>query len=281
MFRTFDEILESVHARFVANIALQTAYELDPELSFSEQFSAVSVESNMLYVTAMAIFDSEQIISDKADELSALIGAAYPFVNDWYKGKFLVFQLGDVVVFDDEAQDFAYAVIDESKQIIKHVAIRKREIGGVTKLQVFVTKEDKTSLTVDELAAFEVYAKKIAAAGTHFVFISQAPDQLEIHLLITYNPELLNGNGETLADAATPVVDSVTAYLNAIKYSGKFNRTRLIDTVQPATGVLDAVLEDVYMNAEISNNQSFESPSGFFEATSINVTYTPGNADDY
>lgn len=281
MGRTFDEILAAVHERFVANITLQEKYALDPELSFSEQFSAVSVEANMLYTVAMAIFDSEQLVAAKADELTALIGAAYPFINDWYKGKFLAFQLGDVVVFDEENQDFAYETLDESKQIVKHVAIRKREIGGVTKLQVFVTKEDKEALVASELSAFEVYTQKIGAAGTHFVFVSQTPDQLEIEVLVTYDPAILNGNGVTLADAEAPVFDSITAYLNAIKYSGKFNRTRLVDTIQQATGVLDVVLGDVYMNGEINNNQSFESPSGFFEAYVIEDTYTPGNADDY
>ena len=279
--RTFKEILDAIRADWVASFVLQDSYGIDPEKTFEEQFSAVSIEAIMTYVSASAIYLHELVVNAKANELEAKIASEYPFKKDWYKRQALAFQLGDLIVFDEDSQKFGYPVADESKQIVKFVAIRERVIEGVTKLQVYVTKADKAALSAGELSAFSAYMKQIAAAGTHFQFISLAPDQLTIKITVTYNAQLIDSNGNALADGTKPVDLAITAYLDSIKYSGMFNRTRCIDAVQAASGVLDAVLGDVTMNADLVNTQLFESPSGFFQASTINVIYTAGNADDY
>lgn len=279
--RSFDEILTAIRADFVANLVLQNAYEIDPEKTFKEQFSQMSIESALTYIVASAIYLHEKIVGDKASELESKIADEYPFTKDWYKRQFLAFQLGDKLAFDDAEQKFQYPAIDASKQIVKFVAIREREVEGVTKLHVYATTSDKAALTAEQLEAFKSYAKQVGAAGTHFQFTSLNPDQLELNLVVTYNPQLLGNNGESLADGTNAVNLAIAAYLDGIRYSGMFNRTKCIDAVQNATGVLDAVLGEVKMNGETVNTQSFESPSGFFNAQTINVTYTAGNADDY
>ena len=279
--RSHTEILSAIRADFVANLALQEAYEIDAEKTFEEQFSQISVESALTYIVASAIYLHELIVNDKATELESKIASEYPFTKNWYKVQFLAFQLGDNLVFDEIEQKFQYPAIDESKQKVKFVAIREREVEGVSKLHVYVTTSDKAALTVGELDAFKAYAKQIGAAGTHFQFTSLAPDQLEINLVVTYNPQLLGNSGESLADGINTVNNAIAAYLDGIRYSGMFNRTKCIDSVQNATGILDAVLGGMKMNGDTVNTQSFESPSGFFNAQTINVTYTAGNADDY
>ena len=279
--RTFNEILDAIRASFIANLTLQTAYGFDPEQTFDEQFSTVSIEAMITYIVASAIYLHEQIVDAKATELENKIASEYPFTINWYKNRSLLYQLGDNIVFDETTQTFAYETTDESKQIVKFVALRERVIEGVTKLQVYVTKTDKSALTAGELAAFTTYLKQIGAAGTHFEFISLAPDQLTVNLTVTYNPLLISSSGESLSDGTNPVNDAVSAYLDGIRYSGMFNRSKQTDAIQNATGVLDCVLGDVKMNGDLNNSQNFESPSGFFQAQTINVTYTAGNSDDY
>lgn len=281
MARTIDQIKQAIRADFVANITLQEAYGLDPAKSFDEQFSNVSIEAIWTFIVASAIYLHELIMDKKQADIEAQIAATYPFSFAWYYDQAKAFQLGDTLQFDESTYKFTYPVVDESKQVIEHVAIRQREIAGVTKLQVFAAKANKAALSASELAAFEAYIKKIGAAGTHFEFISLNPDQLEVNLTVTYDPQLVDSSGALIADGTKPVDDAVATYLDTIKYSGKFNRTRLIDSVQAAAGVFDAVLGDVNMNGDLTNTQQFESPSGFFQAQTINVTYTPGNADDY
>ena len=148
-------------------------------------------------------------------------------------------------------------------------------------MQIYAAKTGKAALSAPELAAFQSYIKQIGAAGTHFQFISLGPDQLQITLNVTYNPQIISGTGEMHDSGAKTVDSAITDYLNNIKYSGRFNRSGLIDAVQNAQGVLDAVLGVVKMNGDTIDTQSFESPSGFYNASAINVTYTAGDIDDY
>lgn len=281
MARTFDEILDSIRTRYKNNLTMQEKYGFDPDKTWDEQVSAVSFESQLTYVIASAFEELEQHVDEAKQEISDMIAANHQMVTDWAKRQFLAFQYGDTLVFDEELKKFVYPVIDESKQIIKHVALRNSIVNNVTTLQVFVAKENKVALTADELAAFELYAKTIFVPGTHFEFISLAPNQLEVNVAIIYNPQLLDGNGLLLSDGSNPVEQAVTAYLDGIRYSGKFNRTRQTDAMQLATGVLDVVLGDVKIDTSLNNAQSFDSPSGFFALNNIVPTYTPGSPDDY
>ncbi len=279
--RTLEEIKQAIRADFVANITLAESYGLDQDKTFDEQFSTVSLEAILTYIVASAIYLHELIINSKQTELETQIGAAYPFSAQWYHDQARLFQFGDELEFDLSTYKFGYTETDESKKIVQFVAIRQRELAGVTKLQVFAAKAAKAALEAAELAAFTSYIKEIGAAGTHFDFVSLDPDQLELNLIVTYNPQLVDGLGQLITDGSAPVNAAITSYLDNIKYSGKFNRSRLVDAVQAATGVLDVVLGNVSMNGDLTNTQSFESPSGFFQAETINVTYTAGDSNDY
>lgn len=276
MRRTLTDILSAIRADFVANLTMQEKYGLDPAKTFDEQFSKASWEAIQTYIQASAIWLYENIIADKADEIEAQIGAKYPFSVPWYHTAALAFQLGDQLVFDENTYQFSYPIVDESKQIVKYNQIRQRQIEGVTKLQVFTTKENKQALTADELAAFSSYISQIGAAGTHFQFISLAPDNLEINLQVYYDPQILKADGTKLSDGTNPVQLAVNDYLNGIIYAGAFNRTKLTDAVQTATGVKDVILGDVKVNGDLNNSREFESASGFYKAipANIKVTYT-------
>lgn len=275
MARTLDEIKQAIRADFVANITLQEAYGLDPAKTFDEQFSKVSLEAVFSFIVASAIYLFELIVDQKKAEVENMVAVEMPFSIPWYYAKSLAFQLGDSVTFDETTYKFEYPLIDETKQIVKYSAIRQREVSGVTRLQVFASKASKAALTADELNAFKAYIKGIGAAGTHFDFVSLAPDQLTINLTVYYNPQLLGGDGVSTSGGNKPVNDAIDSYLGAIKYGGAFNRTKLIDAVQAASGVYDAVLADVRMNGDLVNTQSFESPSGFYVAATVTATYIP------
>ena len=276
MARTLDEIKQAIRADFAGNITLQEAYGLDPAKTFDQQFSTVSLEAIWTFIVASAIYLLELIIDKKETELEALIAAEYPFSFAWYYNRALAFQLGDTLAFDETSYKFAYPVQDESKQIVKFVAIRQREIEGVTKLQVYAAKAGKVALSASELDAFKAYIQQVGAAGTHFQFISLNPDLLTLNLAVTYNPQVLGYDGNRLAGGGKPVNEAIAAYLDGIKYSGSFSRTKLVDAVQAAVGVVDVVLGDVLMNGDLVNSQTCESTSGFFSASVINATYTPG-----
>ncbi len=273
--RTLDEILTAIRADFVNNITLQEHYGLDASKTFNEQFSKVSIEAIFTYIVASAIFLYEKIVYGISADLTAKIASEYPFSISWYHDKALAFQLGDALVFNENTYRFDYLQHDTSKQIVRYAAIRQRQIEGVTKLQVFATKAEKTALSVDELRAFSKYMTEIGAAGTHFEFISLSPDLLEVNATVYYNPQLLKSTGESLSGNEKNVEMSIRDYLNGIKYGGVFSRTKLTDAIQGTIGVNDVVLGDVKLNGDLNNAREFESDSGFFKAETINITYTP------
>jgi len=275
MARTLSNILLAVRTDFVENITMQSIYGFDTSLTFEKQFSIVSFESVLTYIIATAIYLYESIVSAKVDEIESQIASKYPFSIPWYSDMALTFQIGDSLLFDETIYKFTYPVIDLTKQIIKFTTIRQRQVEGVTKLQVFATKANKTALTTDELAAFSAYITQTGAAGTHFEFISLNPDQLIINLTVYYDPQILSSTGVSLSDGTKPIEISINSYLNGIKYGGTFNRTRQTDAVQLASGVNDVVLGDISVNADLNNLQSFESASGFYTAQTINAIYIP------
>jgi len=275
IMRTLDQINQGIKADFVANEVLQEAYGLDETKLFDDQFSKVSLESIIIYIVATAIWLLEVIVSQKETELESQIASEYPYSISWYYNKALSFQLGDWLAFDTNYK-FSYPVIDEAKRIVKFVAIRQREVEGVTTLQVFSTKAAKEALIEDEMAAFTAYMQQIGAAGTHFEFISLPPDNISLELVCVYNPQLLTLQGDRLGSSGKPVNEAIEAFLDGIKYGGSFSRTKLIDAIQMASGVIDIELGNVLLNGVLNATRSFESPSGFFKSLAITVTYTPG-----
>ena len=277
--RTFTEILQTTRAGFVENITLQSIYGLDVTKTFENQFSKVSPESILTYVFSYAIWIYESIISDKAAEITAQINTEHEFSIPWYTGISKAFQLGYSLSYNDLTYKHAYPVIDETKQIVKYTQVRRRIISGVTTLQVFAAKANKASMTVDELTAFSRYMTAKGAAGDHFQFISLAPDNLTLNITVFYDPQILKSTGEKLSDGTKPVNLAIADYLNGIKYTGAFNRSKQTDKIQAADGVIDVVLGDVLLNGDLNNNREFESASGFYVAQTINVTYTAANAN--
>lgn len=270
------EILSSIKANFTNSIILRSFYGLDENKTFDQQFSAVSLESQFVEVAGALTNDFETLVDARASGIEAQIAAKYPFSVPWYYSISLAFQLGDTLVFNPDTFGFGYAVIDESKQIIKHVAIRQIENDDhVTVLRIYVAKEGKQALTPDELNAFVSYIFKLGAAGTHFDYVTRNPDVLDISVRIFYDPQILNASGERLSGGGKPVDEAINTYLDGILYGGVFNRTKIVDAIQNADGVADVVLDNVSMNGTLNNAQSFTSPSGFYLAENINATYTP------
>ncbi|MDR1370948.1 MAG: hypothetical protein LBJ72_12625 [Dysgonamonadaceae bacterium] len=273
--RLLEDIRKAIRANFIENFVMRELYGLNPDKIFDEQFSPVSIEAQYADIVANAIYNHEYLVNERANEIELQIAAEYPFSIAWYYAKSLSFQLGDALTFDEKTYKFSYPTINPAKQIIKYVAVRQLIIDNLTKLRVYVTKSNKQALNASELLAFKSFISQIGAAGTHFEFVSQVPNNLELNYTVSYDPQILNYSGERLSGGGKPVDEAAISYLNNIKYGGSFNRTRNVDAIQLADGIVDVVLGDVYMNDDLNNMQSFESPSGFFNAQTINVIYTP------
>lgn len=274
--RTLDEIKNEIRANFVRDTTLQAAYGLDAAKTFDEQFSKVSIEAILTYIVAVSLWVFENILNNHREDINKTIAAQAICNVPWYHARSLAFQLGDFISMNAETYQWGYAVIDATKQIIKFVSVRQAESNGVTVLRIYVSKENKQPLSIDELAAFTAYIKEIGAAGIHYEIISQAPTNLSFTLQVVRNPMVLDSSGNRLSDGVNTVSEAVSGYLDNIVYGGVFNRTKLVDAIQNADGVTDVILQEVRIGSEASASQNIESPGGSFVHDFYNsvITFT-------
>ena len=264
MARSIQEITEYIKEQFVANQTLQELYGLTPGKTFDGQFSKVSIEARLIDVFASAAQVLEQIWDAFRIETEAVVDGSYVTSEAWYYRKALEFQKGDDLVYNEKSYRYEYAITDEAKQIVKNVAIRQVMDENVTKLKVYFSDAQKQPLTGDVRAAFEAYMREIGAAGTHYLFVSEAPDTLRVHLHIYYDALVLDSSGERLEGGGKPVEEAVEEYLNGLEYGGVFYASKLVDIIQQAEGVKDVTLDGTTWQGNNAQRRRIDAQSGAF-----------------
>ena len=264
MSRTVKDISQEIKEAFIANITLQEAYGLLPDKSFDDQFATSSIEAVLINIVASVIWLHESLWELFRKEMETLIDNSYVTSRPWYYQRALEFQNGDTLSFDESTYSFRYPTVDESKRIVKNVAIREVTDNNVTKLKIYFSDERKQPLTGDVRTAFEDYMRQIGAAGTHYLFVSQVPDELRVHLHIYYDPFVLDSTGERLASGGKPVEETIENYLDSLEYGGVFYASGLVDMLQATEGVKDVTLDATTWDGSKENRRKIDAKSGAF-----------------
>lgn len=82
----------------------------------------------------------------------------------WYYKMAKAFQYGDQLVLNETTQQYGYAIIDESKQVVKYAAVRDRG----TSVQILVSGDKNgmpVALSNDVLTVFKQYMNRVKVAG--------------------------------------------------------------------------------------------------------------------
>lgn len=264
MARTINEISQEIKEAFVADEVIREIYDLQPGLPFDGQFSKVSIEARLIYVFASGVWLMEQLWGVFRFDVEKKVDESYVTSLSWYFRKALEFQKGDSLVFNDKTYSFGYPVKDESKQVVKNVAVRQVTDDGVTKLKVYFSDVNKQPLTGDLRESFESYMREIGAAGTHYLFVSETPDALRVHLRVYYDPLVLDSTGTRLEGGGKPVEQAVEAYLNSLEYGGTFYASKLVDIIQATEGIKDVTLDGTTWKGTKENRRRIDADSGAF-----------------
>lgn len=262
--RTVKEISQSLKDAFIASPTLQDAYGLLPDKSFDDQFATSSIEAILINIVASAIWLHEKLWGEFRKSVEILIDNSYVTSLAWYYHKALEFQNGDALSFDEKTYSFRYPVVDEEKRLIKNVAIREVTDGNVTKLKVYFSDGQKQPLTGDIRKSFESYMRQVGAAGTHYLFVSQEPDELRVHLHVYYDPLVLDSTGTRLSGGGKPVEETIENYLNSLEYGGIFYASKLVDMLQVTEGVKDVTLDATTWKGSKENRRKIDADSGAF-----------------
>lgn len=276
MARTIRQIKGAMTQQFMADSTIIEMYGFQAGATFEETFSAVSLESIWFSIVAAAIYVLETLFDAFKKDVDAKIAEAVVASIPWYHKISLEFQYGDRLVFDEKTQAFVYPVIDTSKQIVKYAACR--DLGGM--VYVLVSKDNgsglPTPLSAAELSAFDSYIHERKPAGVLLETDSLSPDLVRMSVTVQYNPQVLSAEGKLIADPSVyPVEDAINDYLTNIVYGGALNKTKLVDAIQGAPGVIDVSLTSVSVktssdptyNPVVGNN--YTSIGGSFRSNNL------------
>lgn len=282
MARTIREIKAAMTQQFMSDPTIVEMYGFTEGAVFEDTFSAVSLESIWFSIVASAIYVLETLFdlfrADVDKKISGAVVASIP----WYHKIALEFQYGDSLVFDEATQGFVYPVVDTTKQLVKFAACR--DMGGG--VYVLVSGADSSgnpvALSSDVLSAFESYLRERKPAGVILSVNSLNPDLVRSVMTVQYDPQVLTQDGELITDPSVkPVEDAVNAYLKGIVYGGVLNKTKLVDAVQGARGVIDVVLTSVSVKPangssyEVVTGNNYRSVGGSFKSNNLTsgITY--------
>ena len=246
MARTIRQIKGAMTQQFMADPTIIERYGLTAGANFEDTFSPVSLESIWFSIVASAIYVLETIFDAFKEDVDAKIAEAVVASIPWYHKISLEFQYGDSLVFDEETQQFVYPEFDDTKRIVKFAACR--DLGGM--VYIIASKADNngnpTPLSSTEKTAFDSYLRQRKPAGVILQTDSLNPDLVRPTVTVQYNPQILNSTGRLLADPfVRPVEDAINQYLADIVYGGELNKTKLVDAIQQAPGVVDVILTSV------------------------------------
>ena len=257
MARTIREIKGAMTMQFMADPTIIERYGFPAGASFDETFSAVSLESIWFSIVAAAIYVLETLFDAFKEDVDAKIAQAAVASIPWYHKISLEFQYGDALVFDEQTQQFVYPEVDESKQIVKFAACR--DLGGM--VYVLASKDNGSgspaALSSAELSAFDAYLRERKPAGVLLQTDSFSPDLVRVVMAVQYDPQVITSEGELIADPTVyPVEEAINSYLNGIVYGGALNKTKLVDAVQGAAGVIDVSLTSVSVKTAAGDEYS-------------------------
>lgn len=267
--------------QFVADPVIREKYGLSGTVTFDEAFSRVSIESIIFFVVASAIYVVEAIFDRYREDIDAKIVGAVLASLPWYHKIALEYQHGDDLSWNETTWSYGYSSISESKKLVRYAACR--DMGGGVRILVSGADESgrPVRLSDDVLTAFKHYLNRRKPAGVIVDVYSLDPDILELSLSVQYNPLVVNPDGSLISDPSVfPVEHAVTGYLKGIVYGGTFNKTKLVDSLQAAEGVIDVVLMEAKATLpdgevkEITGN-NYTAKGGSFEVAKLKegITY--------
>lgn len=279
MARTIAEIKKEMTDAYMSNSVIRNIYGITGDVDFDAVFSPVSIESTLFYIFAATAHVIEQMFDQFKSDVDERIDANIVPTVRWYHSSALAFQYGDSLSYDPEKYQFRYPIYDESKQLVKYVAVKDR--GG--SIQILVSGDKgglPTPLTGDVLAAFKSYMNSIKIAGVILAIQSMQADDIRINATIEVDPMVINTDGVRLSDGSKPVITAINNYLNGIEYGGKFNKTKLVDAIQNVEGVLDVELGECRAKASstteynVIKNNNYTAVAGCFISNSLETSLT-------
>jgi hypothetical protein len=230
----YDEIIAEKQAlSSLSGLLPNSSANLADLLAEITATSKAAIWRLMLYITAVAIYSHEAIFEAYLQQIQAAALQAVNGTSRWYRQETLKFQLGYTLVWD--GQRFIYAVDDPIARIVAYCAIQEQADGLVLIKTAKQVSNLPSPLSSPELNALTAYLNQIKFAGTIIEVVSFPADDLKLYYDVYYNPILLEADVRVLVEA------NINNYLANLPFDGRLNITKLTDSIQTVSGVVDPV----------------------------------------
>jgi flagellar capping protein len=261
---TTKEWKKTITDEWLRQPGVKETYGIDPDKTFDEQFSAVSIESLLFYAQAYGLMVLEKIVGDKITELEERFNRLRPHTLSWYAEKIKAFQLNHTLPTDTDV----YSEINEDAQVVKYCSLTEK--NGILSAKIAGQKDGKPSrLEHDTVKKVSEYVARVKDAGVRVMLTSGDADKFSIKLLIHFDP---------LKDLTTRDIEgAVSTYLESMPFDGIYSNMALIDVIQKIDGV--RIAEVLTSSASYGNNtptdiiSTYVPMSGYMELNKAEITF--------
>ena len=242
MARTVREIKKEITDEFISNEIVIEKYGLEPDKTFEQQFSRVSLESILFYLHAFRVWLLETLFDKHLEEANDIVRNKRSHTIGWYRNTAMAFQFGkelsdDIAEYDNS--DLTDEEIEEQRIITKCAVVRAESVKPT--LIIKVAKND-TYLDANEKEAFSRYMDEKADAGVTLSIVTGEPDRLWLNILIRHDGLVVDNNGDRLVGNGNPVKEATEKHLKNLIFNGTFFPSLLEQDLMKLPGVKVATI---------------------------------------
>jgi len=243
-----------------------------PELDELNSTSKVAVWRLMIWIFSFFSKTIQELFESFKNYIEDIFAKNQHGTLLWWIEQIKAFQYGDILEFIDGV--FKYVDIDETKQIVKRVALETLNFVLIFKVASEDSNGNLIPLDAYQNDALKAYINKVKFPGTYIDVVSENADDIKIDLRVYYNAEV------TVAELDTLIADAVNDYIKNIVFNGNFNITELTDKLQTVKGIVNPVVKQAYGKAAAQSasdylliDDYYKAASGYFNIDQINIEY--------
>ena len=262
---------------FMADATVRSLYGLAEGDRFADKFSAVSLENILFHIVASCVYVVEDLFARHRQEVDEIAERASVASIPWYHDKVMAYQHGDALVLNEETMAYGYEEDAPERRVVKYAAVR--DMGtGLSILASAAANGRPAKLTDEQLVGLRYYIDRVKIAGVSTSVSSADADLIKVFATVYVDPLVLNADGRRITDGSYPVRDAIDGYLAGVVYGGSLNKTKLVDAMQEAAGVVDVELQSVRWSTDGGNTwhsvvgNNYQALAGCFESSSLNDT---------
>lgn len=286
---TINDFYKQVTDAFMADDDVKEIYRLRESDTFDKRFGKVSVEGVMMYMWAFGLWLISQMFAKHRSEVLADLERLKPHTLNWYVTKTKAYQHGDELPRDKATKMYisdTYKTINEGKQIVRYAVAQEREGKIYLKVAKYKSSKERVParLTDNELNGLKRYLSQVKDAGVPITIISNSPDEMEVEMVIYYNPMLLSPTTNDLVatidgENKSVVSDAIKKVVENLPFNGDCRNSDILDAVKAIDGVDVADIVTVKTkpaNGALKPVVGYVTPeSGYFKLTKLTLTLKP------